>query len=217
MTSMRHLPTRRIVSVLTRAMRRAMEPPARIYCALTSSSVNPTWNPMRIVAARSAAVISALQSVDHVVPLKMAARCVSGVASCCRRCAKRRQMAATAHARGCPVAPCSIDSPLTPFFCVVKRRLTKVVAEQVAKKAVVDWKGWLPTKNCMLPRLKGVVTVLVQPAQYSPGQSRKKKAIQTRSVIAWSRGETLLVAESMQWRMETGRGRNLPGEGYSFT
>ena len=86
---------------------------------------------------------------------------------------------------------------------------------QVGAEAVVAWKGWLPTKNWMLRRVKGVVTVLVPPEQYSPGRSRKKKAIQVRSVIAWSRGEPLLAAESMQWRMETGRGRTIPGEGSS--
>ena len=87
-------------------------------------------------------------------------------------------MAATAHDRGWPVAPCLMDSLLTPFFCVVKRRLTKVVAAQVAAEAVVAWKGLFPKKNWMLRRLKGVVTALVPPAQYFPGQSRKKKAIQ---------------------------------------
>ena len=147
MPLLRHLPTRRIVSVLTRAMRRAMAPLACIDRALTSSGVNPTWGPMRVVAARSAMVISALQTVDQAAPLKTAARCVSGVAPCCRRCATRCLLAATAHDQGCPVAQCPMDSPLTPFFCVLKRRLTKVTAAQVAAEAVVAWKGWVPTKN----------------------------------------------------------------------
>ena len=129
-----------------------MAPPARIDRALMSSGVNPTWGPMRVVAARSAAVISALRTVDQAAPLKTAARCVSGVAPCCRRCATRRLMAVTAHDRECPVAPCPMDSPLTPFFCVVKRRLTKVAASQVAAEAVVAWKGWVPTKNWMSRR-----------------------------------------------------------------
>ena len=92
-------------------------------------------------------------------------------------------------------------SLLTPFFCVVKRRLTKAEAAQVAAEALVASVGWLPTKNCMSRRLKGVVMVLVPPAQYSLGRSRKKKAIQARSALAWSRGEPLLAAESVQWRM----------------
>ena len=66
MTLLRHLPTRRILSVLTRAMRRAMAPPARIDRALTSSGENPTWGPMVAVAVRSALVISALRTVDQV-------------------------------------------------------------------------------------------------------------------------------------------------------
>ena len=77
-----------------------MAPPARIERALTSSGVNPTWGPMIVVAAQSAAVISALRTVDHLTPLKTAARCVSRVAPCGRKCATRRRMAATAHARG---------------------------------------------------------------------------------------------------------------------
>ena len=43
-------------------------------------------------------------------------------------------------------------------------------------------------KNCMLRRLKGVVNVAVLPSQYSLGRRIKKKAIQARSKIAWSRG-----------------------------
>ena len=174
-----------------------MAPLSCIDCALTSSGVNPTWGPMRVVAARIAAVISALRTVDYVVPLKTAAKCVSGVALCCRRCDTRRRMAATANARGCPVALCPIDFPLTPFFCVVKRRLTQVAAAQVAAEAMVAWEGWLPMKNCISRRLKGVVTVSVMLAQYSPGLSKNKKAIQARSEIAWSCGEPLLAAESM--------------------
>ena len=110
-----------------------------------------------------------------------------------------------------------MDSPLTPFFCVVKRSLTKVAEAQVAAESVVACKRWVPTKKWMSRRMKGVVTMLVPPAQYSPVQIRKKKAIQARYAIAWYWGEPLLAAESMQWRMETGRCRTLPGEGSSCT
>ena len=91
-----------------------------------------------------------------------------------------------------------------------------MAAAQVAAEAGVAWKGWLPTKSWMSHKLIAVVTVLVPPEQYSPGHRRKKKAIQARYEIAWSLGEPLLAAESMQWRMETGRGQTLPGEGSSF-
>ena len=128
---LRQLPTRWIVYVLTRSMRRALEQPAHNEHALTSSGVNPTWGLMIVVAARSAAVISALRIVDHLFPLKTALICMFGGALCFRKCATRCQIAATAHARGCPVAPCPIYSPLTPFFCIIKRSLTKVAAAQV--------------------------------------------------------------------------------------
>ena len=68
----------------------------------------------------------------------------------------------------------------------------------------------------MSRRLEGVVTVLVLPEQYSPVRSRKKKEIQARSAITWSRGEPLLAAESMQLRMQSGRGPILPVEWSSF-
>ena len=126
-----------------------MAPPACIERALTSSGMNPTSGLMIVVSDRSAAVISALRIVDHLFPLKTAVRCVFGGALCCHKCATRRQMAATSHERGCSVAPCQIDSPLTPFFCVVKSRLTKVAAAQVEGEAVVAWVGWVPAKNWM--------------------------------------------------------------------
>ena len=78
------------MSVSTRAMRRDMGPLARIDRALTSSGVNPTWGPMIVVAAWSAAVISTLRIVDHLFPLKTTVRCVFGGARCCRKCATRR-------------------------------------------------------------------------------------------------------------------------------
>ena len=116
MTLLRHLTTRRIVSVPTRAMRRAMALPARIERALILSCMNTTWGRMIVAAAQSAVVISALRTVNTLSLLKTAARYVSGVLPCCRKCATWRCMDTTAHAQGCPVAPCPIDSPLTPFF-----------------------------------------------------------------------------------------------------
>ena len=73
-----HLLTRRIVSVLTRAMRRSMDQPAHIERAMKSSGMNPTWGLMVVVSARIAEVISELRTVYHLFPLKTAARCVSG-------------------------------------------------------------------------------------------------------------------------------------------
>ena len=61
-------------------------------------------------------------------------------------------------------------------------------------------------------RLKGVEMVSVPLLQYSLGRRREKKVIQARSAIALSLGEPMLSTESVQWRMETGRGWNLPGK-----
>ena len=76
--------------------------------------------------------------------------------------------------------------------------------------------GWVPMKNWMSRRVKGMKTVSVPPAQYFPGRRRKKKKIQERSAIALPLGELPWAIESIQWRMETGRGHTLPGGGSSF-
>ena len=72
MAPLRHLPTRRIVSMSMRAMKRAMAPPDRIERVTTSSGVNPTWGTMIVVAAQSAAVIYVLRIVDNLFSLKTA-------------------------------------------------------------------------------------------------------------------------------------------------
>ena len=95
-----------------------MAPPARIERALKLSGMNPTRGPMIVGAARSAAVIYALWIVDHLSPFKKAVRCVFGGALSCCKCATWRQMDGAAHAWGCPVALCLIDSPLTPFYAL---------------------------------------------------------------------------------------------------
>ena len=87
---------------------------------------------------------------------------------------------------------------------------------QVEGESLVAWVSWVPTNNWMSRRVKGVETVSVPPAQYYPGRRRKKNAIQARSAITLPLGEPLWATESMQWRMETGRGRNLPGGGSYF-
>ena len=93
--------------VSTYTMRRAMVPPARIKRALMSSGVNATFGMMIVVTALSAAVILALRTLDHSTPLKIASRCVSGVAPGCCKCATRHYMAATAYAQG--VSCCAVS------------------------------------------------------------------------------------------------------------
>ena len=68
----------------------------------------------------------------------------------------------------------------------------------------------------MSGRVKGMETVSIPPTQYSPGRRRKKKSIQDRSMITLPIGELPWEIESMQCRMETGRGRNILGGGSSL-
>ena len=80
----------------------------------------------------------------------------------------------------CTGVPCCAVSDILSFdtiFCVVKRRTMKVAAAQVEGEAVVAWVGWVPTKNWISRRVKGVETVSVPPSQYSPGRMRNNKAI----------------------------------------
>ena len=51
----------------------------------------------------------------------------------------------------------------------------------MAGEAVVAVVVWVPTKNWMPFRVKGVETVSVLQVQYSPGRRRKKNVIQARS------------------------------------
>ena len=111
---------------------------------------------MPLVVAQSTDVILVMRTVDHRFPLKNTAKCVFLGAPCCSKCATWRLMDATVHVRGLYVVPCPIDSPLDSFFCIIKKRLTKVAAEQVAGDDVVDWIGWVPTKNWISCRVKGV-------------------------------------------------------------
>ena len=111
------------------------------------------------VAAQSVEVILALRTVDHILTFKTEARCVLLEAPCCCKCDTWRWMDATAHAQGCHVTPFPIDSHLTPFFCVIKRRLPKVEAVKVTGEALVAEVRWVPTKNWMSRRVKGVETV----------------------------------------------------------
>ena len=91
-----------------------------------------------------------------------------------------------------------------------------MAAAQVEGEAVLAWNSWVTTKIWMSRRIKRVETVSVPPAQYLPGRRRKKKAMQARSEFDFSLGKPLWEIESMQWGMDTGIGRTLPGGGSSF-
>ena len=62
------------------------------------------------------------------------------------------------------------------------------------------------TFNWMSWRQKGLGTFSVPPCQYSPGNSRKKNAIQASSTVACCIGITPWDLASRQWKMDIGRG-----------
>ena len=88
-----------------------------------SSKVKPIDVPAYFTMALMAAVISPPWIYCHLLPFLKLEIGVLPVARWHHRYATRRCMAATGHSWGWPVRPCQINSPLTPFFWVVKRRL----------------------------------------------------------------------------------------------
>ena len=159
MALLRHLPTNRILYVLTLAMRIFMLPPERMERALTSLGVNPTCGPVILTAARSDFLILVLQTNVHLFLWKILAKYVLLVVQCHRRYAKRHKMDTTAHALGCPVVPWPIELPLTLFFWSMKRRLLKVAVAQAWGGAVVAGVGRFPMNNWMYQSWRDFDTV----------------------------------------------------------
>lgn len=93
-----------------------MAPPAHIERALTSVGLKPTCGPEILTASRSALMTSVLLIVDHFPFLDTSAICKRLLAPCCCICATNILITATANARGFPVSPCTIDSPLVQLF-----------------------------------------------------------------------------------------------------
>mmetsp|Transcript_42841 Transcript_42841/g.130289 ORF Transcript_42841/g.130289 Transcript_42841/m.130289 type:complete len:298 (-) Transcript_42841:579-1472(-) len=211
--SLRHLPTNRMVSGSTLLSIKAMTPPARIDRALTSSVRNPTDGPNEATASRTAAVMSVLRTCVQLVPFLTAARGVLSVVRWDRSSTTSLPIAATAYAHGCPDRPCPIDSPLTPFFCVLKVRVTKSAAAILAGVARSAEIGRGPKKNWILRILKGVASVSDPPRQYSPGRIKKKKAVQARSAMTCCFGVLERSWASSACRTAIRSGLNLSGAG----
>ena len=122
------------------------------------------------------------------------ARGVSAGASCCLRYITRLRKASLGYNRGFPVAPWPIFSPHTPFFWVVKVRITKVAAARSSLVAVSVSNTVRPTLKVKSDSRNGELSDLVP--VYYPGRSRKKKAMMIISAIACSSGS--LEAAAMQ-------------------
>ena len=90
-------------------------------------------------------VISVLWIYDQFFLWSTTASGVWPPAPCCRRCVTRRLIAATVHALGCTVSPFIIDSPLTTFFWLVKKRWMKYEEEHTEGLVLVAGVGDLLT------------------------------------------------------------------------
>ena len=108
-----------------------MKPPYHIERALTTVGLKPTCRPKILTASRSALEISVIIIVDHLPLLDTATSNMRTLAQFTSICETHLLTAATAHAWGLLILPCPIYLPLPPFFCVVKRRLTKLAVIQV--------------------------------------------------------------------------------------
>ena len=112
-----------------------------------------------------------------------------------------------------PVYMCRIDSPLTPFFRLVKRRLTKSLKVHNKGVVLVSRLGYLPTYNCMSQSWKGVKTESDTPWQYSPGRKRKNNVIQARSDISYCLGYPSCAVALIQCEIVMGVGLTRLGGG----
>ena len=131
MPSLCHLPTSLIFLVLTLSWINTMAPLACIERALTLVGLSPTCGTEILKDSRSALVKSMLLVVEHLPFLDTSDSGVHLLEPFHPRFTTRLMTNATAQARGCLVFPCLIHSPLTPFFCVVDSRLTKLAVTQV--------------------------------------------------------------------------------------
>ena len=76
--------------------------------------------PAAVIVMRMAAVILALRNFSHVMLYFMLAMGGSLVKPWCQRCTTQQRIVATGHPMGWTVRLSPIDSPLAPFFGLLK-------------------------------------------------------------------------------------------------
>ena len=184
MVFLRHLHMRWMVYGSTRTMRSSITPPARRDRALTSSGVKLMAGPSARMMERVDVVISSLHICCRVWPRLMEVMEVLPVVPLWQRYATWQHRAATGKPLGFPVQPCPKYSHLTPLFFFVKRVLKKSARARVCGLAEAALKSCFLRKNWMFLMRKGWLVLSMNPLQSSPGQSRKKKAIQARLLMA---------------------------------
>ena len=142
--------------------------------------------PATRIMALMAAVLLVLEIVTRLYLWGIAVRGVVQVVPWCLMYVTCRRSAATRQPWGWPVLLWTIDYPLTSFFCVVKRRLTKSAQAFMVRFAEAEsvLKGCWPMTNWRSQRRKVKWPVSAPPPQYSTGMRRKNNLIRARSLMA---------------------------------
>ena len=90
-----------------------------------------------------------LLTEEHFYPLQTPYTRVMLVAMKYKICKTHRYMDETTHSGGCLVVPCTIDSALTSYLCVLNRRLTKAADTQVLVLSDMVGDGCMPMNKWM--------------------------------------------------------------------
>ena len=85
-----------------------------------SLAMHLMYGPAAVMFVMMVAVILALRNFSHVLLYFMLAMGVSLVNPWCQRCTTQQRIVATGHPMGWTVRLSPIDSPLTPFFGLLK-------------------------------------------------------------------------------------------------
>ena len=161
-SSLLQRPMRLMISVYTLEQSSTMAAATQRDRAETSLCVKPRWVPARslTVALRWAVIIVRLMFVQRPLCVLKRARGVSAGALCCRRWATRRHNASFGKYRGSPVSSCTILSPRTPFFCIVKKSITNTAAASSLSVAVAVSNTMRPTLNVTSESIDGNYRVI---------------------------------------------------------
>ena len=111
----------------------------------------------------------------HWTLLKYVDRGVAGGVLCWCRCMIRSEMHWMRHRVGLPLHPKPITSPRMLFFWLVSSNVTNVACRRVVDGVVTMHMYVVPMNNWTSEMVKGVLSDGEE--VYSPGQSKKKKAI----------------------------------------
>ena len=141
---LRHLPTRWMVSGSACTISKSMAPLARRERALMYALTNPIVGTAARMTDLLAAVILYPRICCHLLPPLIIEKGVLPLVPVRWRYGTHRRIAATVQPWVLPVLPWLINSPLTQFFYLVKRRLKKSACARILLVEVVALWGWFP-------------------------------------------------------------------------